>query len=69
MLKPNMPNIRSDLSVRLRDIAEKQFAAKLQPIRLLWTQYHATRQNMAENRDMEGVIRVHEGYKLMAQMV
>ena len=32
MLKPLVPKSRSDLSVRLRDIAEKQVPAKLKPI-------------------------------------
>ena len=32
MLKPLMPKFRSDLSVRLRDTAEKQVHAKLKPI-------------------------------------
>ena len=32
MVKPLAPNFRSDLSVRLRDIAEKQVSAKLKPI-------------------------------------
>ena len=32
MLKPIVPKFRSDLSVRLRDIAEKQVPAKLKPI-------------------------------------
>ena len=32
MLKPLVPKFRSDLSVRLRDIAEKQVPAKLKPI-------------------------------------
>ena len=32
MLKPLMPNFRSDLSVLLRDIAEKQVPEKLKPI-------------------------------------
>ena len=32
MLKSLVPKFRSDLSVRLRDIAEKQFLAKLKPI-------------------------------------
>ena len=32
MLKPVVPKFRLDLSVRLKDIAEKQFPAKLKPI-------------------------------------
>ena len=32
MLKPLVPKFRFDLSVHLRDIAEKQFPAKLKPI-------------------------------------
>ena len=32
MLKPVVPKFRSDLSVRLGDIAEKQVPAKLKPI-------------------------------------
>ena len=32
MLKPFVPKFRSDLSVRLRDIAEKQVPTKLKPI-------------------------------------
>ena len=32
MLKPLVPKFRSDLSVRLRDIVEKQVPAKLKPI-------------------------------------
>ena len=32
MLKPLVPKFRSDLSVRLRDITEKQFPAELKPI-------------------------------------
>ena len=32
MLKPLVPKFRSDLSVRLRDITEKQVPAKLKPI-------------------------------------
>ena len=32
MLKPLVPKLRSGLSVRLRDIAEKQVPAKLKPI-------------------------------------
>ena len=32
MLKPLVPKFRSDLSVRLRDIAEKQVPEKLKPI-------------------------------------
>ena len=32
MLKPPVPKFRPDLSVRLRDIAEKQVPAKLKPI-------------------------------------
>ena len=32
MLKPLVLNFRYDLSVRLRDIAEKQVLAKLKPI-------------------------------------
>ena len=32
MLKPLMPKFRSDLSVRLRNIAEKQVPVKLKPI-------------------------------------
>ena len=32
MFKPLVPKFRSDLSVRLRDIAEKQVPAKLKPI-------------------------------------
>ena len=31
-MKPPVPKFRSDLSVRLRDIAEKQVPAKLKPI-------------------------------------
>ena len=32
MLKPLVPNFRYDLSVRLRDVAEKQVPAELKPI-------------------------------------
>ena len=32
MLKPVVPKLRPDLSVRLKDIAEKQVPAKLKPI-------------------------------------
>ena len=32
MLKPLMPEFRSDLYIRLRDIAEKQVPVKLKPI-------------------------------------
>ena len=32
MLKPIVPKFRPDLSVRLKDIAEKQGPAKLKPI-------------------------------------
>ena len=32
MLKPLVPKFRSDLSVRLKDIAEKQVPVKLKPI-------------------------------------
>ena len=32
MLKPLVPKIRPDLSARLKDIAEKQVPAKLNPI-------------------------------------
>ena len=32
MLKPLVPKFRSDLSIRLRDIAEKQVPVKLKPI-------------------------------------
>ena len=32
MLKPLVAKFRSDISVRLRDIAEKQVPAKLKPI-------------------------------------
>ena len=32
ILKPPVPKFRSDLSVRLKDIAEKQVPAKLKPI-------------------------------------
>ena len=32
MLKPRVPMFRCDLSVRLRDTAEKQVPAKLKPI-------------------------------------
>ena len=32
MLKPLVPRFRPDLSVRLRDIAEKQVPAKMKPI-------------------------------------
>ena len=32
MLKPLVPKFRSDLSFRLRDIAEKQIPVKLKPI-------------------------------------
>ena len=32
MLKPPVPEFRPDLSVRLRDIAEKQVSAKLKPM-------------------------------------
>ena len=35
MLKPLVPKFCSDLSVRLRDIAEKQVPAKLKPI-VVW---------------------------------
>ena len=35
MLKPPVPKFRSDLSVRLGDIAEKQVPAKLKPI-VVW---------------------------------
>ena len=32
MLKPLVPKFRSDISPRLKDIAEKQVPAKLKPI-------------------------------------
>ena len=35
MLKPLVPEFRSDLSARLRDIAEKQVPVKLKPIEVV----------------------------------
>ena len=45
MLKPFVPTFRSDLSVHLKDIAEKQVPAKLKPIVVhLWFGSQADRQ-------------------------
>ena len=58
-MKPPVPKFRSDLSIRLRDIAEKQVPAKLKPIvsgntqRLAMTRHISVSNIQTKPRDVE----------------
>ena len=47
MLKPIMPKFHSDLSVRLRDIAEKQVPVRLKPIVVTYLWHSPIRINLS----------------------